>query len=218
MSIVNTYMSKSAIGAGLIAMILTAIPTSNVSAQVNSRVIGNNNNVVINNNRGGGRGGYSRNRGHRGGGNGGAVLAGVVGGALLFSALSNSRSSRYDYHYYDRPRYGSRVDVHYSYGRPGYRYNRYRPATRVVYVERPVQTVVREVPAYPQANQVNYNQQPAPSYGAGQQQGYNSSCLQTREFQTYIEVGGRTVPAYGQACLQPDGSWKHGEAIAAPSF
>jgi len=33
-------------------------------------------------------------------------------------------------------------------------------------------------------------------------------CLQVREYQTQIVVGGRTVPAYGDACLQPDGSWK----------
>jgi len=35
-----------------------------------------------------------------------------------------------------------------------------------------------------------------------------SDCLQLREYQTEIVVGGRTVPAYGSACLQPDGSWK----------
>lgn len=218
MSIVKTRLNKSAVVAGLIAMILTTIPASNVAAQVNSRVIGNNNNVVINNNRGGGRGGYYRDRGRRGGGNGGAILAGVVGGALLFSALNSS--SRYDNHYYDRPRYRSRVDVRYSYGRPGYgyRYNRFRPRTRVVYVERPVQTVVREVPVYQQPNQAYYDQRSNAPNGYGQQPAHNSSCLQSREYQTYVEVGGRTVPAYGQACLQPDGSWKHGEAVAAPSF
>jgi hypothetical protein len=35
-----------------------------------------------------------------------------------------------------------------------------------------------------------------------------NDCLQLREYQTEIVVGGRTVPAYGDACLQPDGSWK----------
>jgi len=34
-----------------------------------------------------------------------------------------------------------------------------------------------------------------------------ADCLQIREYQTEIVVGGRTVPAYGDACLQPDGSW-----------
>lgn len=34
------------------------------------------------------------------------------------------------------------------------------------------------------------------------------SCLQIREYQTEIVIGGRSVPAYGDACLQADGSWK----------
>lgn len=34
------------------------------------------------------------------------------------------------------------------------------------------------------------------------------TCLQEREYQTTVVVGGRNVPAYGTACLQPDGSWK----------
>ena len=33
------------------------------------------------------------------------------------------------------------------------------------------------------------------------------SCLQQREYQTTVFVGGREVDAYGTACLQPDGSW-----------
>lgn len=221
MSIIKTFLTRSAVTAGLVAMTLTTIQTTKAEAQVNSRVIGNNNNVVINN-RGGGRGGHYRGR--RGGGNGGAILAGVVGGALLATALSSS-SRRYNDHYYDRPRYRSRVNVQYSYGNPGYGYgyrryggNRYyAPRTRVVYVDRPVETVVREVPVYQQPRQTYYNQQPAPN-NYQQQPAQNSSCLQTREYQTTIEVGGQVVPAYGQACLQPDGSWKHGSPTAAQSF
>jgi len=214
MSIVNTFLSKSAIVAGLFAMTLTTLPASNAAAQVNSRVIGNNNSVVINNSRGG-RGGYNRGyRGHRGGGNGGALLAGVVGGAILFSALNSSRSSRYDNHYYDRPRYRRRVDVRYGYSQPRYGYPRYSPRTRVVYVDRPVETVAP--PVYAQPTQAYYNQQPVSN--GYQQQRQNSSCMQSREYQTTIEVGGRPVPAYGQACLQPDGSWKFGDPIAEPAF
>ncbi|MDX1697104.1 MAG: hypothetical protein R3308_02410 [Thiohalobacterales bacterium] len=37
---------------------------------------------------------------------------------------------------------------------------------------------------------------------------YSGSCLQEREYQTTVIVGGREVDAYGTACLQPDGSWK----------
>jgi len=46
----------------------------------------------------------------------------------------------------------------------------------------------------------------------------DSSCLQTREYQTNITVGGQTVPAYGQSCLQPDGTWKLGTAIPEPDY
>ena len=36
----------------------------------------------------------------------------------------------------------------------------------------------------------------------------SGTCLQEREYQTTVVVGGKNVPAYGTACLQPDGSWK----------
>lgn len=41
------------------------------------------------------------------------------------------------------------------------------------------------------------------------------TCLMTREYQTEITVGGELVEGYGQACLQPDGSWFRGPAVAA---
>lgn len=44
--------------------------------------------------------------------------------------------------------------------------------------------------------------------------GYGS-CLQEREYQTTVVVGGREVDAYGTACLQPDGSWKRSPPVAA---
>jgi hypothetical protein len=40
-----------------------------------------------------------------------------------------------------------------------------------------------------------------------------STCLMTREYQTEIVVGDELVPAYGKACLQPDGSWYRGPAV-----
>jgi hypothetical protein len=33
-------------------------------------------------------------------------------------------------------------------------------------------------------------------------------CLMIREYQTRLTVGGRQVEAYGDACLQADGSWR----------
>lgn len=43
----------------------------------------------------------------------------------------------------------------------------------------------------------------------------DNSCLQEREYQTTVFVGGREVDAYGTACLQPDGSWRRGPAQLA---
>jgi len=60
-------------------------------------------------------------------------------------------------------------------------------------------------PATPQP-QVEVYPAPQYSYGAG------STCLQEREYQTKVIVGGKQVDAYGTACLQPDGSWRRGPA------
>lgn len=68
--------------------------------------------------------------------------------------------------------------------------------------------------------------QPAPAGGQGwatsvpaQQVSYtHGTCLQEREYQTTITVGNETVPAYGTACLQPDGSWKFGPAQEVPAY
>ncbi len=37
-----------------------------------------------------------------------------------------------------------------------------------------------------------------------------------REYQARIVVGGREVEAYGDACLQPDGSWRTGPPKLVP--
>jgi len=60
-------------------------------------------------------------------------------------------------------------------------------------------------PATPQP-QVEVYPAPQYSYGTG------SSCLQEREYQTKVIVGGKQVDAYGTACLQPDGSWRRSPA------
>lgn len=75
------------------------------------------------------------------------------------------------------------------------------------------------------------NQQPAHDYGssayppagiqpqsevyAAPQYNYapgGTRCLQQREYQSKVIVGGKPVDAYGTACLQPDGSWHRGPA------
>ena len=43
-----------------------------------------------------------------------------------------------------------------------------------------------------------------------------NTCLQQREYNTKIMVGGKQVDGYGTACLQPDGSWRYGAAQPEP--
>lgn len=197
---------------------------------ISSAILNNNDRRVrvVGNNRGY-RNGYYRGyrNGYRRGNHSGAYLTGLVGGATLYSAFNS-------HHYYDN--YYSGVSFSYGYGNPYYygpsyyrsgyygpsyygtsyyyspRY-RYRPATRVVYVEQPVETVYQQMPASTDqyaGNQSAYQYQP--------QDAINENCLQVREYTTTIEIGGETVDAYGQACLMPDGSWKFGDPIAEPSF
>jgi hypothetical protein len=46
-------------------------------------------------------------------------------------------------------------------------------------------------------------------------EGGENACLQEREYQNKVVIGGKTVDAYGTACLQPDGSWRYGPAQLA---
>ncbi len=69
---------------------------------------------------------------------------------------------------------------------------------------------VQQQPVYVQPQQQWTGSRPA--------QPQDSSCLQVREYQTTITVGGQSVPAYGQSCLQQDGSWKLGPAIPEPGY
>ncbi len=80
---------------------------------------------------------------------------------------------------------------------------------------------VQQQPVLVQPRQQQWTQkQPVHSQNMAQNtaQNNNASCLQVREYQTTITVGGQSVPAYGQSCLQPDGSWKLGPAIPEPGY
>ena len=65
-----------------------------------------------------------------------------------------------------------------------------------------------EYDSYPQSG-TQRNPQSATYAGGSYSDG---TCLQEREYQTTVTVGGRTVDAYGTACLQPDGSWSRSPA------
>ncbi len=58
------------------------------------------------------------------------------------------------------------------------------------------------VTSYPQTAPVSSYTQSVPA----------TSCLQEREYQMKVIVGGKEADAYGTACLQPDGSWYRGPA------
>lgn len=46
----------------------------------------------------------------------------------------------------------------------------------------------------------------------------SSSCLQTREYQMVVIIGGEEKDAYGTACLQADGSWLQGPPTVVPDY
>jgi hypothetical protein len=60
-----------------------------------------------------------------------------------------------------------------------------------------------------EASQQSYYPPPAPQYSGATTA---ATCLQEREYQMKVIVGGKEADAYGTACLQPDGSWFRGPA------
>ncbi len=132
-------------------------------------------------------GGHFSGRSHfRGGGHhghgGGYALLGFGLGVLMYSAVTSSHRSNYYYGGGRSPYYGPvyRAYPAPAYGNPNY-YNGPAPQT---------------APSQPT--------QWAQEFPPG------TTCLQTREYQTVITIGGEEQEAYGTACLQPDGSWLAG--------
>lgn len=134
-------------------------------------------------------------------GQGKGRLVGTAVGALTGAMLGQSVGRSLDRG--DAAYYGTRVDDGYyqpraySYYQPAPAY--YRPAPRVIYSQ-----PVYAAPAYyppPPPQQVYY---PPPQPEAASATGY------CREYQAPIAIGGRKINGYGQACMQPDGSWQLG--------
>lgn len=132
--------------------------------------------------------GGHRSRGHRGGHGGHGLAYGLLGFGLGMMLVSAANQPRRGYN----SGY-SRYDN--SYGSPSYGY-----------VARPAEPY-RYAPAPARSNVVN------PLASA-----QNSSCLQTREYQMTIIIGGEEKDAYGTACLQPDGSWLQGPPTVVPDY
>lgn len=117
--------------------------------------------------------------------------------------------------YYYRPYYGR----YYGYG-PYWRYSyfpRFRYYSNWYYVGYPRPPVyVVPAPRYV-APPVRYAQPSVPPPQA-QTAARPGECLMIREYQTKVTVGGKSVEAYGDACLQPDGSWRRGPPKLVPNF
>ncbi len=118
------------------------------------------------------------------------------------TSVSLNFTGFYGSSYRHNPRYGYYSSGFYS---PSYYYN-YTPPRQTVIVREPV--YISE-PTYVQAPVAAKSRYTAPVSSDG------GVCLQEREYQATITIGNEEVPAYGTACLQPDGSWKHGPAQPA---
>ncbi len=112
--------------------------------------------------------------------------------------IGSSFGHGYRHHRYGYSRYGHRAYRyrHYKHRRYGHHHHR---QSHVTYK--------KVVPAAPQATRTKETAA----------EDLRQACLMIREYQTKITVGGKEVDAYGDACLQPDGSWRLGAPKQVPA-
>lgn len=60
--------------------------------------------------------------------------------------------------------------------------------------------------------------EPPPAASNVNSQFGGADCVQIREYQTTIIIGGEEKEAYGDACLQPDGAWLQGPPKVVPNY
>jgi surface antigen len=132
-------------------------------------------------------------------GKGTGQLVGVAAGTLLGAAVGHSVGQSLD-----------RADA--GYAGPGYTQSYSTGYAPTYYYEPPPRRHYRPRPVY-------YAPPPPPAYYPphryyGAPASYEPAPAQPqqfcREYQSTITVGGRQVPGFGQACMQPDGSWQMG--------
>ncbi len=144
-----------------------------------------------------------------------ALAGGYYGG--YYGGYGHGYRGAYRYGYGHRYRYGHGYG---GYGHAGaavavglaglfvglmlYDATHYAPPPRTVYVPTPV----RVAPAAPAV----YRRAPSPALSRALPPG----CLMIREYQTLLTVAGQQVEAYGDACLQADGSWRRFPAKPVP--
>lgn len=99
---------------------------------------------------------------------------------------------------------------HYRYGHRHYRYRHYKHRHYGHHHHRHSHvTYTKVIPAAPARQEKTAK--------AAAAEDPRQACLMIREYQTKITVGGKEVDAYGDACLQPDGSWRLGAPKQVPA-
>ena len=121
-----------------------------------------------------------------------------------FGGHGFGRHFRQLYFYGHTNYYGSRGYYGHQYYYPPY----YITPYRTVYAQPRAQYIQPQV-TYSQPK-VDYHR-PVPTEAP-----LPPGCIMTREYQTRVAVGGKYVDAYGDTCLQADGSWKRGPAKIVP--
>ncbi len=121
-----------------------------------------------------------------------------------FGGHGFGRHFRQLYFYGHTNYYGSRGYYGHQYYYPPY----YITPYRTVYAQPRAQYIQPQV-TYAQPK-VDYHR-PVPTEAP-----LPPGCIMTREYQTRVAVGGKYVDAYGDTCLQADGSWKRGPAKIVP--
>ena len=142
---------------------------------------------------------------------------GLLMAAALLASVATQTSwadggNRYGKHGYKQPW----SHQHYRYGpQPNYRRHNSDDDEKLVYG-----LLVGGLFGYVIGNAQQQNSYPSeqylppaqPQYQSYQDAAPTSTCLQEREYQMNVIVGGKEAQAYGTACLQPDGSWYRGPA------
>jgi hypothetical protein len=127
-------------------------------------------------------------------------------------ADSDHYKGNYGKHAYRQPR----VQQHYHYApQPYYRRHDSDDDEKLIYG-----LLVGGLFGYVIGNAQQYDSYPSqqylppaePRYQSYESTDSASTCLQEREYQMKVMVGGKEAQAYGTACLQPDGSWYRGPA------
>lgn len=143
------------------------------------------------------------------------IAAGLIGMLIVFAAGEALSAPRTDPDSYCRTHYKNKTLHHRGSGH----YEIVRGKCHWVTTSRKKpRTVYKAVPVYPATpprviRVPTYVPVPVPIPAPAPTTAVTAQC---REYQDTISIGGAAVPAYGTACLQPDGAWQQ-QAGASPA-